>query len=47
LPKTVKYGRCELSNMVTALGALRKGDLGLNAASRLSLFVNILEETLR
>jgi len=36
LPETLKYGRCEPSNMVTALGALTNGDIGLNAASLLS-----------
>jgi len=47
LPETVKYGRCELSNVVSALGALTNGDVGLNATSRLSLFVNTPVETLR
>jgi len=33
--------------MVAALGALTNGDVGLNATSHLSLFVNTPEEILR
>jgi hypothetical protein len=47
MPETVKYGRCEPSNTVIALEALRSGDIGLNAASRLSVFFNKLEGTVR
>ena len=47
MPETVKYGRGEPSDTVTALEVLRDGDIGLNAASRLSVFVNILEGTVR
>jgi len=47
LPETVKYGRGEPSDTVTALEVLRGGDIGLNAASRLSVYVNILEGTVR
>jgi len=46
-PETVKYRSCEPSNVVIALEALIKGDIGLNAEALLSLFVIIPEETLR
>jgi hypothetical protein len=36
MPKVVKSGTCEPKNKKTALEALRKGGIGLNAASRAS-----------
>jgi hypothetical protein len=36
MPEVVKYGRCEPENMETVLEALRKRDVDLSAASRVS-----------
>jgi hypothetical protein len=35
-PEVIKYGRCEPENMERALEAVRKTDVGVNAASRVS-----------